>query len=62
MNSSFLDDLRGNDLDRVELVMAVEEAFGAYIPPQDERQIRSFRTMQEAINYIQKRLKDEVAN
>lgn len=58
MVQGFLDRLEGNSLDRVELVMAIEEVFGDYIPPEDERKIRSFRTLQEAIDYIQQRKKD----
>lgn len=35
--------------------MTVEEILGGYIPPEDERKIRSFRTVQQAIDYLEKR-------
>lgn len=55
MAQHFLDHLEGNSLDRVELIMTVEEILGGYIPPEDERKIRSFRTVQQAIDYLEKR-------
>jgi acyl carrier protein len=58
LGQDFLDHLVGSSLDRVELTMAIEEALGDYIPPEDERRIRSLRTMQEAIDYIEKRKTD----
>jgi acyl carrier protein len=58
LERDFLDRLEGNSLDRVELVMAIEEVLGDYIPPEDERKIRSFRTVQEAIDYLGKRKRD----
>jgi acyl carrier protein len=57
LDSGFLDDLRGNSLDRVELIMAVEEVFGDYISAEDERKLRSCKTVQEAIDYIHNRKK-----
>ena len=47
--SSFLDDLGTDSLDTVELVMALEEAFGCEIPDEDAEKIT---TVQLAIDYI----------
>ena len=47
--SSFQDDLGADSLDTVELVMALEEAFGCEIPDEDAEKIT---TVQLAIDYI----------
>ena len=47
--SSFIDDLGADSLDTVELVMALEEEFGAEIPDEDAEKIT---TVQAAIDYI----------
>ena len=47
--SSFQDDLGADSLDPVELVMALEEAFGCEIPDEDAEKIT---TVQLAIDYI----------
>ncbi len=47
--SSFIDDLGADSLDTVELVMALEEEFGAEIPGGDAEKIT---TVQAAIDYI----------
>ena len=52
--SSFVDDLGADSLDTVELVMALEEAFEVEIPDEDAEKIR---TVQDAIDYIDKRAK-----
>jgi acyl carrier protein len=49
--ASFVDDLGADSLDTVELVMALEEAFGIEIPDEDAEKII---TVQDAINYIEK--------
>ena len=48
-NASFVDDLGADSLDRVELVMAFEEAFDIEIPDEDAEKINS---VQDAVNYI----------
>jgi acyl carrier protein len=48
--ASFVDDLGADSLDRVELVMAFEEAFDVEIPDEDAEKIR---TVQDAIGYIE---------
>jgi acyl carrier protein len=52
--SSFVDDLGADSLDRVELVMALEETFGIEIPDDDAEKIV---TVQDAVNYVQKNAK-----
>ena len=53
-SASFVDDLGADSLDTVELVMALEEAFDVEIPDEDAEKIR---TVQDAIDYIDKRAK-----
>lgn len=52
--ASFVDDLGADSLDQVELVMALEEAFDLEIPDEDAEKIR---TVQDAIDYIDKHAK-----
>jgi acyl carrier protein len=52
--SSFVEDLGADSLDRVELVMALEEAFGVEIPDADAEKIV---TVQDAVEYIQQHAK-----
>ncbi|MGZ4877506.1 MAG: acyl carrier protein [Candidatus Angelobacter sp.] len=52
--SSFVDDLGADSLDRVELIMALEETFGMEIPDDDAEKIV---TVQNAVDYIQKHAK-----
>ena len=53
-NASFVDDLGADSLDRVELIMAFEEAFDIEIPDEDAEKIA---TVQNAIDYIEKNSK-----
>ena len=50
--ASFVDDLGAESLDTVELVMALEEAFGIEIPDEDAEKIG---TVKDAIEYIEKK-------
>ena len=50
MEPRFFDNLPGDSLDRVELIMALEEAFDVEIPDEDAKK---FRTVQDAIDYVQ---------
>jgi len=52
--ASFVDDLGADSLDRVELVMALEEAFDLEIPDEDAEKIG---TVQDAIDYVEKHAK-----
>jgi acyl carrier protein len=53
-SASFTDDLGADSLDQVELVMALEEAFDVEISDEDAEKIR---TVQDAIDYIDKHAK-----
>jgi acyl carrier protein len=53
-SASFVDDLGADSLDTVELVMALEEAFDLEIPDDAAEKIR---TVQDAIDYIEKHSK-----
>ncbi|HEV2716050.1 MAG TPA: acyl carrier protein [Terriglobales bacterium] len=53
-SASFVDDLGADSLDQVELVMALEEAFGVEIPDEDAEKLR---TVQDALDYIEKHAK-----
>jgi acyl carrier protein len=52
--ASFVDDLGADSLDTVELVMALEEHFDIEIPDEEAEKIR---TVQDAIDYIDKHSK-----
>jgi acyl carrier protein len=52
--SSFVDDLGADSLDRVELIMALEETFGIEIPDEAAEKLV---TVQDAVDYIQKNAK-----
>src|SRR5260370_17793889 len=52
--SSFVEDLGADSLDRVELVMALEEAFAVEIT---DEQAEKIATVQDAVDYIQKNAK-----
>jgi acyl carrier protein len=47
--ASYVDDLGADSLDTVELVMALEEAFGTEIPDEDAEKIK---TIGDTVNYI----------
>jgi acyl carrier protein len=53
-SAAFVDDLGADSLDQVELVMALEEAFEIEIPDEEAEKIR---TVQNAIDYIEKHSK-----
>ena len=52
--ASFVDDLGADSLDRVELIMALEEAFDLEIP---DEQAETIKTVQNAVDYIEKNSK-----
>jgi len=49
--SKFSDDLGADSLDRVELVLAMEEQFHVHVP---EGETDQFQTVQDAVQYIEK--------
>lgn len=49
--AKFIEDLGADSLDIVELVMAIEEAFGVDIPDEDAENIR---TVEDAISFVKK--------
>ena len=51
LESNFIDDLKADSLDLVEMVMAFEDALGVSIPDEDQEKIR---TVGEAVDYIRK--------
>ena len=53
-SASFVDDLGADSLDRVELIMAFEEAFDIEIPDEDAEKIG---TIKDAVEYIEKHAK-----
>ncbi len=55
-DSSFTEDLGADSLDVVELIMAFEEEFMIEISEDDAENIR---TVQDAIDYITQRIKNE---
>ena len=55
-DAQFSQDLGADSLDQVELVMALEEEFGAEIRDEDAD---SLNTVGDAIAYIEKRLADK---
>ncbi len=54
MESSFVDDLGADSLDIVELVMALEEAFGVEIPDSEAEKISTVGDVVEYVKNIQK--------
>jgi acyl carrier protein len=52
--ASFVDDLGADSLDRVEMIMAFEEAFDIEIP---DDQAENIKTVQDAVEYIEKNSK-----
>jgi acyl carrier protein len=52
-NANFIEDLRADSLDTVELVMAFEEEFGIEIPDEDQEKIT---TVSSAIEYLKSKV------
>jgi len=52
--ANFIEDLRADSLDTVELVMAFEEEFGIEIPDEDQEKITTVST---AIEYLKSKVK-----
>jgi acyl carrier protein len=54
-NASFVDDLGADSLDTVELVMALEEAFGLEIPDEEAEKIK---TVGDTVSYVMSHAKN----
>lgn len=54
LESSFVDDLGADSLDIVELVMALEEAFGVEIPDSEAEKISTVGDVVEYVKNLQK--------
>jgi acyl carrier protein len=52
--ANFIEDLRADSLDTVELVMAFEEEFGIEIPDEDQEKIT---TVSSAVEYLKSKVK-----
>ena len=55
-DASITDDLGADSLDRVELVMAIEQEFNIEISDEDAEKIE---TINDAVSYVQKRIEEE---
>jgi acyl carrier protein len=51
--ASFVDDLGADSLDLVELVMAMEEAFGLEVPDEDAEKLR---TVKDVLDYVKSKV------
>ena len=54
--ASFVDDLGADSLDLVELVMAMEEAFGMEVPDEEAEKLR---TVKDVIEYIKAKIGEQ---
>ena len=54
MSASFSEDLKADSIDRLELVVVLEEAFKLEIPDEEAEKIK---TVGDAVNYIKGRVK-----
>lgn len=52
-DANFIEDLRADSLDTVEMVMAFEDEFGLSIPDEDQDRLR---TVGQAIEYLREKL------
>jgi acyl carrier protein len=52
LDSSFMEDLRADSLDVVELIMALEDKFGIDIPDEEVPELQTFG---DAVRYIEKK-------
>ena len=54
--ASFVEDLGADSLDLVELVMAMEEAFGMEVPDEDAEKLR---TVKDVIEYVKSKVGEQ---
>lgn len=55
LNTSLAQDLKADDLDSIEIVMALEEAFSIEIPDEDAEKLL---TVKDVVDYIKKKTGD----
>lgn len=55
-NASFVEDLGADELDRVELIIAIEEEFGIAIEDADAEKLLTFG---DAVAYVEKKLQEK---
>jgi acyl carrier protein len=56
IESRLVEDLGGDSLDMLELIMALEERFGIEVPDEDAEYIK---TVRDVVEYVKKRLAEE---
>lgn len=56
LESRLVDDLGGDSLDMLELMMALEERFNIEVPDEDAE---SVNTVGDVVNYVKRRLAEE---
>jgi len=56
MGASFSDDLKADSIDRLEMVVVLEEAFKIEIPDEDAEKIT---TVKDAVDYIENKTKSK---
>lgn len=54
-DAAFVEDLRADSLDIVEMVMKLEETFDLTIPDED---VEKLRTVGDAVAYVERRLRE----
>lgn len=55
MEARLTEDLGGDSLDMLELIMALEERFGIEVPDEDSEAIQ---TVRDVVEYVKKRLQE----
>ena len=56
IESRFVEDLRMDSLDSVELILKLEEDFDIYIYPHEEKELHKKQTVQGVLDYINKKV------
>lgn len=56
LEARLTEDLGGDSLDMLELIMALEEKFGIEVPDEDSEQIH---TVRDVVEYVKKRVQED---
>ena len=59
LDSNLIDDLGADSLDMVEMIMALEEAFGIEVPDEDAEEVETFG---ELVAYVAAKVPDPTAS